>query len=124
MPRTAADFVLVLHFLWVLFMLVGFPLAWLLRSRGLRLVHALGLAAYLGLAVAGRLCPLTVAEEALRRSGGADFSYSGSFLAAWIQRLIYVETWHAPLWLFQVLAAGYLAVVLSSWWWWPRRGGS
>ncbi len=123
-----ADGLLAMHFLWVLFMLLGFPLAVLLRSRGLRLVHALGLTSYILLAVLNWYCPLTIGEEFFRGQAAPDFSYQGSFLASWFERLIYVEHWGAPLWIFRVLAGLYLAVSLSSWWWWPARrarpGGS
>jgi hypothetical protein len=122
MTRFAADALLVLHFAWVLFMVAGFPLAWALRSRALRLVHALGLGSYLALAVLGRLCPLTEWESALRQAADPAFSYHGSFLATWVERVIYVESWGAPLWIFRVLAALYLLGIVSSWWWWRPAG--
>lgn len=124
MPRPAADALLVLHFAWVLFMLVGFPLALWLRSRVLRAVHALGLSSYLVLAALGAYCPLTEWESVLRRTADPAFTYHGSFLATWVERIIYVENWGAPLWIFRVGAAAYLLLIASSWWWWPasRRG--
>ncbi|MEW6516458.1 MAG: DUF2784 family protein [candidate division FCPU426 bacterium] len=114
----AADALLVLHFLWVVFMVSGFPLALLLKSRVLRLAHAAGLSSYLLLAACGWYCPLTVAETYFRRLSDPGFSYHGSFLGSWIERLIYVDNWGAPLWIFRLLAGLYLALCLSSWWWW------
>jgi hypothetical protein len=116
MARIAAEAVLGLHFLWVLFMLLGFPLALKLKSRGLRLVHGVGLLSYLILGIGSWYCPLTLAEEALRRTAQPGFNYHGSFLFSWLSRLIYVQS--IPLWIFQVLAAAYLAVIVSSWFWW------
>lgn len=116
-----ADGLLALHLFWVLFMLVGFPLALLLHSRTLRLLHTLGLASYLLLAAFNWYCPLTLGEEFFRQQTEPGFSYQGSFLARWIERLIYVESWGAPLWIFRVLAGLYLAASVSSWWWWPAR---
>ncbi len=124
MPKTLADFLLLLHFLWVVFMLIGFPLALVLRSRALRLVHAAGLASYLLLAAAGWACPLTWGEEALRGLGRPGFSYHGSCLATWAEKIIYVQNWGAPLWIFRVLAVAYLLLILSSFWWWPGRPGA
>ena len=121
MARIGADILLGLHFLWVLFMLLGFPLAWFLKSRRIRLWHALGLASYLLLAAVNWFCPLTLGEEVLRRQAEPDFTYHGSFLAGWMERLIYVETWGAPLWIFRLLAGIYLALIISSWWWWPKN---
>ncbi len=120
----AADGLLVLHFLWVVFMLVGFPLALLLKSPALRLAHSAGLSFYLALAVLGWYCPLTVAETYFRRLSQPDFTYHGSFLASWIERIIYVENWGAPLELFYVLAALYLMLCVSSWWWWRPAGNA
>ena len=120
MTRLGADILLVMHFLWVVFIITGFPLAWRLRSRVLRAVHLGGLLFYLVLAAVGAFCPLTRLEETLRRAQDPDFSYQGSFLAAWAERIIYVEHWGAPLWLFHVLAAAYLVVILATWRRFPR----
>lgn len=115
-----SDLVLFLHGLWVLFILIGFPLAVLFRSRLLRLIHAAGLGFYLLLALTGWPCPLTFAEEAARQAAGQrGFSYEGSFLSAWVEKLLYGQS--IPLWFFYLLAAAYLILVISSWWWWPRK---
>ena len=119
MTRLLADSLLILHFLWILFMLAGFPLAILLKITWLRILHSLGLGMYLLLAILDWYCPLTIAEEFFRRMEVPDFSYNGSFIGRWIESLIYIESWGAPLWIFRVLAALYLLVCISSWWWLP-----
>lgn len=116
----AADALLILHLLWVLFMIVGFPLALILRSPGLRLIHALGLVSYLLLAALNWYCPLTEWETALRRMDDPAFSYHGSFLAAWAEKIIYVQNWGASVRLFQLLAALYLVLIGSSFFWWGK----
>lgn len=120
MAKLMADILMFLHFLWVVFMLVGFPLAIYFKNNRLRLVHILGLTAYIFLAVVDWYCPLTLGEEYFRQMESPGFSYNGSFLAAWVGRLIYVEQWGAPLWIFRVLAGVYLLVCVSSWWWLPK----
>lgn len=112
-----ADFLLYVHVLWVLFMILGLPLALLLRKPWIRWVHAAGLLSYLGLASLNWWCPLTLGEEYFRQIANPGFSYHGSFLAHWLERIIYVENWGAPLWVFRILAALYLLLVASTWFW-------
>jgi len=120
MHRFAADALLIVHFLWVVFMIVGFPLALLLRSLVLRLAHALGLASYLMLAALEWHCPLTEWEAALRRMEDPAFTYHGSFLATWAERIIYVRNWGGSVQVFRVLAVLYLMLSVSSFGWWKK----
>ncbi|MBN1596510.1 DUF2784 family protein [candidate division FCPU426 bacterium] len=120
MAQWAADILLYLHFIWVLFMLAGFWLALWWRLAWLRLLHFAGLLLYILLGVLGWYCPLTIGEEYFRQQAVPGFSYQGSFLASWVEKLIYVENWGAPLWLFRLLAGFYLVLCLTSWWWLPK----
>ncbi|MGE0331859.1 MAG: DUF2784 domain-containing protein [Ramlibacter sp.] len=129
-PTTAsllADALLVLHVGVVLFVVVGELLflaggwrGWLwVRHRGLRLVH-LALMAFIALqAWLGQLCPLTVWEQALRRTAGAS-GYSGGFIEHWLGRVLY---WSAPWWVF-VAAYTVFALLVAATWWWVRPSGS
>ncbi|MCD4813156.1 DUF2784 domain-containing protein [bacterium] len=121
MAKLLADALLIMHFLWVVFMVTGFLLAVVLRSPVLRVVHAVGLFSYLVLAVLGFYCPLTYGEEYFRQAATPGFSYQESFLATWVERIIYVENWGAPLWIFRLSAGLYFIVCLTSFWWLPLR---
>jgi len=106
--------VLAVHLLIILFFIVGFPLGLAVNHRGLRYFHCAALAFVTLLMVLGIPCPLTLWEEALR-----DASYEGSFIAAWLRRIIYLQ-WFEPR---HVLIADILFAVLvfSSFLWYPVK---
>jgi hypothetical protein len=105
-------FILILHFAVILFMVIGFPVALITNHRWFRLTHA-GVLAFITLLMVLRIpCPLTVLEEA-----SAGESYQGSFLATWLNRLIYVD-WFTPQSIF-IIDMIFAGLVFSSFLWWP-----
>ena len=109
--RLLADFILVVHFLIVLFIVCGLILVWIgaaagwswVRNRWFRYLH-LGAIAYVAAeALLGIACPLTVWEDLLR--GGVR---PESFVARWVHRLLY---YRAPEWVF---TAAYLLWALAT----------
>ncbi len=87
--RLGADALLLLHFLWIAFLVLGLPLGWYFRLPRLRILHALGLALALALQLSHTLCPLTIWEEQLRTHQQSDFSYRGSFIISYLEELVY-----------------------------------
>jgi hypothetical protein len=86
--RALAEAVLVVHLLFVVFVVLGglLVLRWP-RLAWLHLPAALW-GAYIELS--GRICPLTPLENSLRMQGGAA-GYSGGFIDHYITALIYPE---------------------------------
>jgi uncharacterized membrane protein len=86
--RIAADAILVLHFAFVLFVLLGGLVV--LRSPRLAWLHlpAVGWAAFVEFT--GRICPLTPLENVLRRSAG-ETGYAGDFVQHYLVALLYPE---------------------------------
>lgn len=96
--KLAADGLMVLHFAWILFMLYGFWFTfraffkpelferWLFRS-----LHLLGIAFVAFLVAIGKPCPSTIWENDLRRLHDPSSTYPGSFIVAWIERLVYPD---------------------------------
>jgi uncharacterized protein DUF2784 len=84
--RLAADFVLIAHFAFVLFVVLGGLLV--LRSPRLAWAHV-PIAIY-GAVIefVGFICPLTPLENALRARGG-EAGYSGGFVEHYITATIY-----------------------------------
>jgi len=109
-----AIFILILHLVIILFMIVGFPVGLITNHRWFRLIHAGGLALITLLMILQIPCPLTVIEEEL-----TDQSYEGSFLATWLNRLVYAQ-WFTPQTIF-VIDLIFAAVVFSSFWWRPLK---
>lgn len=98
---SAAGFVVLLHFLWILFMLAGalLTLAALFRDFGFwrwfwfRTIHAAGILAVAVFAAAGEPCPLTVAE--VRLGGGGAVA---GFLERRLERWVYPDVDPAWIW--------------------------
>jgi len=84
-----ADALLALHFLWIIFLILGLPLGLHFRLRRVRLLHAAGLVFALALQLGRMPCPLTIWEEKLRRLLQEDFSYRGSFIITYLEKLVY-----------------------------------
>lgn len=125
----AADALLVLHVLFVVFVVLGLVLvfvgrvcAWSwVRNPWFRFVHLIAVAVVVIQSWLGLLCPLTTIEMALRSRAG-DGVYSGSFVAHWLQALLYYE---GPAWVFAVAYTAFGAAVLAGWIWVrPRRFSS
>lgn len=123
-PATAAllaDAILLLHVGVVVFVVGLLPLVlvggwrgwgWV-RNRWLRATH-LGLMVLIAVqAWLGRLCPLTLWEQALRRMAG-QATYSENFVSHWLAHLLYVD---APLWLLAWVYSGFAMLVAGAWWW-------
>ncbi len=108
------ELVLIVHFLVILFFLLGFVLGLIWNVRWFRLAHFWILAAVSLLMVLGIPCPLTVLEEMLRGD-----SYQGSFIATWLNRIIYM-VWFEPT---DVLIADliYFLLVGTSFYWLPLK---
>ena len=59
------------------------------------------------------ICPLTTVEMALRARAG-DATYTGSFIAHWLESLLYYQ---APAWVFAACYTAFGAIVFGSWFW-------
>lgn len=122
-PATAAllaDALLALHMGIVIFVVGLLPLILIGGARGWRWVRHFGLRlTHLALMVfiavqawLGQLCPLTIWEQALRRTAGQG-SYGESFIEHWLSRLLY---WDAPWWVFVAAYTVFAVVVGAAWW--------
>ena len=118
-----ADAILVVHALFVLFVVGGFVLilagarswSWV-RNRAFRAVHLAAIGFVTAEALLGVTCPLTMWED-MFRGGGAE----RSFIGRWVARLLYYDF---PEWVF---ATAYCAFALAVIWAWraiPPRARS
>lgn len=114
-----ATTILVIHFAFVVFVVFGFALILIgLRSgwswthnRAFRITHLAAIAIVVLQAWLGRLCPLTVWENELRRRAG-ESGYTESFVEHWLRELLYYQ---AEPWVFTTLYTVFGALVLLVW---------
>ncbi|MBI5025356.1 MAG: DUF2784 domain-containing protein [Nitrospirae bacterium] len=87
--RIAADIVVAIHFLWILFLIFGALLG--RRYIGVKILHIGGLIFAIVMQVFGWYCPLTHIEIWLRQRHDPSLSYTGSFIINYAEKLIYIE---------------------------------
>jgi len=119
-----ADAVLVVHVLFVLFVVGGFALilagagrwGWV-HNRAFRIAH-LGAIVFVAVeTLLGFTCPLTLWEDVLRSTGRED----RSFIGRWLAWLLYYDL---PEWVFAVAYVAFALAVLACWWAIPPRARS
>jgi polyferredoxin len=128
MPRfyaVTADLILVVHALFVLFVvggqaaiLAGWARGWRwTRSPVLRLAHLAAIGMVVAQAWLGEACPLTVWEDALRERAG-QAGYGTSFIGYWLGRLLFYS---APAWVFTLIYSLFGLVVALTFLLYPPR---
>ena len=114
-----ADGILVVHFAFVLFVVLGLALilvglrarwAWV-HNRSFRIAHVAAIGIVVVQAWLGRLCPLTVWENELRRRAG-QLDYQAGFVQHWLHRVLFFE---AEPWVFTAIYTAFGALVVLVW---------
>lgn len=117
----AADAVLFLHVVFVVFVVVGLVLillgrllswAWV-RNWWFRVTHLGAIGIVVLQSWLGVICPLTKLEMLLR-SKADDATYAGSFVSHWLEAILY---YRAPAWVFAACYTAFAAIVVLSWVW-------
>src|SRR4030065_2725075 len=84
-----ADIVVFIHFLWILFLILGaFPGV---RNKAIKIFHVSGLVFAFVIQIFGWYCPLTHLEVWLRAKHDPSLAYAGSFIIHYVEGLIYIE---------------------------------
>jgi hypothetical protein len=96
--KILAEILLVIHLIWIAFMLYGFVLTvrafwrpafwdrWIFRTT-----HLAGILFVAAMPLLGLLCPLTEWEYQLRSHFQAGSGQSGSFIIDWLEKLVYPD---------------------------------
>jgi len=125
----AADIVVIAHFLYIAFVIVGLLLIALgllmrwkwVRNFWFRLVHLSCIGIVVVQAWVSVECPLTTLENNLRARAGQQV-YEVSFIAHWVRKIIFFQ---GEPWVFGLIYTIFGALVLSTWIFgrptWPRR---
>jgi hypothetical protein len=124
--RFLADLVVVVHFAYVAFVVLGFLLVLLgivlkwgwVRNFWFRMLHFAAIGVVALQAVIGVLCPLTILERELRTAAGETVDQA-SFIGRWVNELLF---YHWPQWVFTLSYCLFAAAVLATLWLAPPRG--
>ncbi|MBM3356654.1 MAG: DUF2784 domain-containing protein [Betaproteobacteria bacterium] len=116
-----ADVILVIHFLFVLFVVGGLGLVWIgaglgwgwVRNLWFRIAHLAAIVFVAGEAIVGVMCPLTIWEDALR--GARE---EKSFIARWVHRVLFYDF---PEWVFTTAYVLFALLVAATFWWVPAK---
>ena len=116
--RLLADLVVVVHFTYVAFVvlgmaaiLLGIVLRWRwVRNFWFRIVHFLMIGVVVAEEFGGVVCPLTTWENTLRESAGESARVE-SFVGRWVHDLLFCD---APAWVFTLAYCLFGALVLAA----------
>lgn len=89
-----ADTILVIHFLFVLFVVGSLPVIWVgawlgwnfVRDSRFRFAHLAAILFVVGESLLGQVCPLTAWEDELRQMEGR-----GSFIQRWLHHILFYD---------------------------------
>jgi hypothetical protein len=112
--KILADIVVIIHFLWILFLIFGaFPGV---RNKAVKIFHISGLFFAFVIQKFGWYCPLTHLEVWLRAKHDPSLAYAGSFIIHYLEGLIYIEIPAQLIFSLTLLLIGFNA------WFYLRRG--
>jgi len=87
--KLAADSVVLIHFLWIIFLIFGAFIG--IRYRIVKIFHIAALGFAVIIQIFGWYCPLTYLEIWLRQGHDSLLTYSGSFIIHYVEKLIYID---------------------------------
>ncbi|MCE5195150.1 MAG: DUF2784 domain-containing protein [Nitrospiraceae bacterium] len=87
--KILADAVVIIHFLWIIFIIFG--VFWGTRNKTVKIIHISALAFAVIIQVSGWYCPLTHLEVWLRAKHDPALSYTGSFIAYYAEKIVYIN---------------------------------
>lgn len=116
--RLLADLVLVVHFLFIVFVVAGGLLV--LRWRRLAWLHVPAVLWGAGIEFASGVCPLTPLEKFFRLRGGQT-SYDHGFIENYLLPIVYPAGMTRQVQLALGFGALALNLLVYGWLWWSRR---
>ncbi|MEO5655121.1 MAG: DUF2784 domain-containing protein [Nitrosospira sp.] len=106
------DIILIIHFLFVLFVVGSLPLIWIgewmrfefVRNLRFRLAHIVAILFVVVESFIGMVCPLTLLEDRLR--GGES---GGNFIQRWLHRILFYDV---PEWMLTMIYVLFAILVI------------
>ena len=102
-----ADGVVLIHFLWILFLVLG--VFWGVNNRAVRIFHISGLVFAVVIQLFDWYCPLTYLEAWLRSKQSLAAAYPYSFIIYYVQKIVYIELSRSSIIVLTFLLCGFSA---------------
>jgi hypothetical protein len=102
--KILADSVVLIHFLWVIFLLFGATLG--VKNKAVRIFHLSGFAFAFIIQIFGWYGPLTYLEVWLRSKHDFALTYTGSFIIHYVEEIVYIELSRTLILFFTILLYG------------------
>ncbi len=112
--KILADSVVLVHFLWIVFLLLG--AFWGVKNKVVKIFHLSGLVFAFIIQVLDWYCPLTYLEAWLRSKHDFAVNYTGSFIIHYVEKIVYIELSRTLVLLFTILLCG-----LNAWLYLKKR---
>lgn len=107
--KILADIVVLIHFLWIVFLIFGAFFG--VRNRPIKIFHISGLVFAFVIQVFDWYCPLTHLEVWLRGRHDPALAYEGSFIIYYLEKIIYIELSRWMVFVLTILICGFTAWV-------------
>jgi hypothetical protein len=104
-----ADIVVLVHFLWIVFLIIGAVAG--VRYRAVKIVHLAALAFAFVIQIFGWYCPLTHLEIWLRNRHDPGLSYAGSFIAHYLEKIVYLDVSYNTIFVLTIVLIVFNAVI-------------
>ncbi|MFB3926527.1 MAG: DUF2784 family protein [Syntrophales bacterium] len=89
--RLSADIIIIVHSLWIAFLILGFPVLLYFNLRKWRYIHLGALLVTAAMQWTRTICPLTLAEYFFKSQGSSRLVYPGQFMTELIEKWIYLD---------------------------------
>jgi hypothetical protein len=109
--KLAADFVVLIHFLWIVFLIFGaFPGR---KYRIITIFHVAGLVFSVIMQIFGWYCPLTHLEIWLRQKHDPMLAYKGSYIIHYVEKIVYLQLSPVIIFVLTVILIGVTIYIYS-----------
>ena len=102
-----ADIVVLIHFLWIVFLIFGAFLG--VKHKAVKVFHISGLIFAFIIQIFDWYCPLTHLEVWLRSKHDPALAYTGSFIPHHIEKIVYIELPRYTIFILTIFLCGFNA---------------